>query len=270
MVIAVWSRFSPLRQSVGSELAGRRQTPGQHWDNVMIDGLYVDHIGLDVTDQRHEIETRATWLVWPRGYCVMQNHLQIADKLSRYQHETGGLCIIQARYLMRWMNEWGYRPPLCTDRLNWTRRTSWECWDEWDDTALQTQDSTFDASGLRPSSIPLSHRGSPRYWIFMSEQKNWMPARGSNTRSPTFQADTFNHCTRMNEYISLNTQNWSKTAIFLSPTSSTISLFHMHERSHDNMLVTLLISLGHCPPLENADSVPNRLKQRRWFLAYLW
>ena len=94
----------------------------------------------------------------------------------------------------------------------------------------------------------LSHRDSPRYWIFMSDQKNWMPARGSNTRSPTFQADTFNHCTRINECISLikesinkipiyarlhnnklkvivcffmecalNTQNWSKTAIFYLP-----------------------------------------------------
>ena len=125
-------------------------------------GCMLIHIGLDVTDQRHEIETRATWLVWPRGYCVMQNHLQIADKHNRYQHETGGLCIIQARCLMQWMNEWGLRPPLCTYRLNWIRRTSSECWDEWDDTALQTQDSKFDTGGLRPSSIPLGHKGSPK------------------------------------------------------------------------------------------------------------
>ena len=37
-------------------------------------------------------------------------------------------------------NESGFRPVLCTYRLNWARRTSWE-W--WDDTALQTQDSKF-------------------------------------------------------------------------------------------------------------------------------
>ena len=30
-----------------------------------------------------------------------------------------------------------------TYRLNWARRTSWGWWDEWDDTALQTQDSKF-------------------------------------------------------------------------------------------------------------------------------
>ena len=40
-------------------------------------------------------------------------------------------------------NEWGFRPPLCTYKLNWARRTSWGWWDEWDDTALQKQYSNF-------------------------------------------------------------------------------------------------------------------------------
>ena len=38
-------------------------------------------------------------------------------------------------------NESGFRPPLCTYRLNWARRTSWG-WG--DDTVLQTQDSKFE------------------------------------------------------------------------------------------------------------------------------
>ena len=37
-----------------------------------------------------------------------------------------------------------FRPPLCTYRLNWDRITSWACWDEWDDTAIQTEDSKFE------------------------------------------------------------------------------------------------------------------------------
>ena len=41
-------------------------------------------------------------------------------------------------------NESGFRPPLCTYRLNWARRTSWGWWDEWDDTVLQTQDLKFE------------------------------------------------------------------------------------------------------------------------------
>ena len=44
---------------------------------------------------------------------------------------------------MKW-NESGFRPPLCTCRLNWARRTSWGWWDDWDDNVLQTQDSKFE------------------------------------------------------------------------------------------------------------------------------
>ena len=47
------------------------------------------------------------------------------------------------RKKMKW-NESGFRPPLCTYRLNWARRTSWGWWDDWDDTVLQTQDSKFE------------------------------------------------------------------------------------------------------------------------------
>ena len=42
------------------------------------------------------------------------------------------------------LNKSGFRPPLCTYRLNWARRTSCGWWDDWDDTVLQTQDSKFE------------------------------------------------------------------------------------------------------------------------------
>ena len=45
--------------------------------------------------------------------------------------------------IKKW-NESGFRPPLCTYRLNWARRTSWGWWDDWDDTVLQTHDSKFE------------------------------------------------------------------------------------------------------------------------------
>ena len=47
------------------------------------------------------------------------------------------------KYVWKW-NESGFRPPLCTYRLNWARRTSWGWWDDWYDTVLQTQDSKFE------------------------------------------------------------------------------------------------------------------------------
>ena len=46
-------------------------------------------------------------------------------------------------YKMKW-NESGFRPPLCTYRLIWARRTFWGWWDDLDDTDLQTQDSKFE------------------------------------------------------------------------------------------------------------------------------
>ena len=51
--------------------------------------------------------------------------------------------ILNNCYPVKW-NESGFRPPLCTYRLNWARRTSWGWWDDWDDTVLQTQDSIFE------------------------------------------------------------------------------------------------------------------------------
>ena len=39
-----------------------------------------------------------------------------------------------------WMNEWGFRAPLCTYKMIWARRTP-RWW--WDNTALQTKDSKF-------------------------------------------------------------------------------------------------------------------------------
>ena len=50
-------------------------------------------------------------------------------------------CVLELEW--KW-NESGFRPPLCTYRLNWARRTSWGWWDDWDDTVLQTQDSKFE------------------------------------------------------------------------------------------------------------------------------
>ena len=69
---------------------------------------------------------------------------------------------------MKW-NEWDFSPPLCTYRLNWARRTSWWWW------MRLTLPSThmirnFKPGGLRPSTLPLGHGGSPLYWILTNEQ----------------------------------------------------------------------------------------------------
>ena len=62
------------------------------------------------------------------------------------------------------------RPLLCTYRLNCIRRTSWGWWDEWDDTALQTQDSKF-----KPWKSDTEHATSPsrRLPTILSFMSGW-------------------------------------------------------------------------------------------------
>ena len=65
------------------------------------------------------------------------------SELTRDNHPILFQCWASVEYEMKW-NESGFRPPLCTYRLNCARRTSWGWWDDWDDTVLQTQDSKFE------------------------------------------------------------------------------------------------------------------------------
>ena len=67
--------------------------------------------------------------------------VQIVQELLRVTPICSGSAI--RTHVTTW-NESGFRPPLCTYRLNWARRTSWGWWDEWDDTVLQTQNSKFE------------------------------------------------------------------------------------------------------------------------------
>ena len=77
----------------------------------------------------------------------------VADRLATNQWH-GALGVLE----MKW-KECDFRPPLCTYRLNWARRTSWGWWDE-----------NSSPGGLRLSTLPLDHGGSPQYWIYTSER----------------------------------------------------------------------------------------------------
>ena len=67
-------------------------------------------------------------------------------------------------------NEWGSRPPSCTYRLKWARRTSWGWWGKWDDTALQTQDTKLEPWQFKAENATYRLRGSLQFWIFASER----------------------------------------------------------------------------------------------------
>ena len=62
------------------------------------------------------------------------------------------------------LNESGFRPPLCTERLNWARRTSWKWWVGWDDTASRHRIQNLGHVAT------FGHWSSPQYLIFTSER----------------------------------------------------------------------------------------------------
>ena len=106
---------------------------------------------------RHKIHL---FLSFSRTYILWRTFLYLSD--------TTGLYITTSTKIS-WELQHSITP-LCTNRLNWVRRTSWGWWDEWDDTVLQTQDSKFEHAISRSRRLPtiLSFR---REWgrnIFVS------------------------------------------------------------------------------------------------------
>ena len=100
---------------------------------------------------------------------------------------------------MKW-NEWGFRPYLCPYRLKWARRASWEWWDEWEDTALQTQDAKIELWGrARYLSVTEASQNTRSLRVSRKDTfcflETWMPDWGSSPWFPTFQAGSFNHYT---------------------------------------------------------------------------
>ena len=78
----------------------------------------------------------------------MKNGPWLHRKIHTFYISTVNREYLGLEFIMSWDKKWnesGFRPPLCTYRLNWARRTSWGWWDDWDDTVLQTQDSKFES-----------------------------------------------------------------------------------------------------------------------------
>ena len=95
-------------------------------------------------------------------------------------HDTGNINEI------KWM---GCRP-LCTQRLNWAKRTSWGWWDERDDSSFQPQDSKLELWRSASENVTSGSRRHQQYWISTKRHfcffKTWRPEWGLNPRSPSF------------------------------------------------------------------------------------
>ena len=122
--------------------------------------------------------------------------------------------------------------------------------------------------GLRPSPLPLGHGGSSNYWIFTSERGRnilylWKrPERGTDPQSPTFQASSFNHCSRApprprGESVAYSTSgqewrqcvtDWCEVKVKIMTSASQLSLYIMRgndTRGGDSMIWHKLTSGRH-------------------------
>ena len=90
-----------------------------------------------VTSEDLSIQRETMWLSDIRRFIYSERH-----NVTQWHQ---GIYLFREKQCdsVKW-NESGFRPPLCTYRLNWARKTSWGWWDDWDDTVLQTQDSKFE------------------------------------------------------------------------------------------------------------------------------
>ena len=96
-------------------------------------------------------------------------------------------------------NEWGFRPPLCTFRLNWARMVRWMRWHCPPNTRFKIRALAAwgRARYLSVTEVPhniesLRVSGEETFCFF----ETWRPEWELNPRSPTFQAGSFNHSTK--------------------------------------------------------------------------
>ena len=94
--------------------------------------------GLCMNSSRKPTEKVPRWYLLP-GIYLFQYLLIKCISYTVHRLNVKKLVLLNKK-----RNEWGFRPPLSTYRLNWVRRTSWGWQDKWDDTALLTHDSKFD------------------------------------------------------------------------------------------------------------------------------
>ena len=91
--------------------------------------------------------------------------------------------------------KWNVRSP----KLNWARRISWRWWDEWDHTALQTQESKFEPC---PSILPLGHGAPPPIVLIFYE---WARKKKIVSLKPEGKSWVRTHDLRLSKQAALTT-----------------------------------------------------------------
>ena len=142
---------------------------------------------------------------------------------------------------MKW-NESGFRPPLCTYRLKWARKTSWWRWDDLDDTVLQTQDSNFVSWRSEAEHATSRSRRLPTILTFTRGWRRnifcFLQAAGTGNRTPNsgVKGSGANHYPRA-------PAQWH-----ISNLNGTMALVHVLHLCKAKMQRTVYISSKQLPP----------------------
>ena len=116
---------------------------GKLCEQVWIEQLIVLIIHFVDSCLRYYHVTLTRQSIGPNKFMKLQKETSILFMFDNIDYNNSEVFILLQVISRKW-NESGFRPLLCTYRLNWARRTSWGWWDDWDDTVLQTQDSKFE------------------------------------------------------------------------------------------------------------------------------
>ena len=186
------------------------------------------------------------------------------------------------RQKMKW-NESGFRPPLCTYRLNWARRTSWGWWDDWDDTVLQTQDSKFEPWRSEAEHATSRSRRLPTILTFTRGwgRNNFVsfkpPRPGTEPRTLAWKAAVLTTTLgpppcRHEAWAELarpaNTRHWTNVDLMLAQS-------RRRWTNIKSTLVQCLVFAGICPPLTRCYKTRNIIhmlvvRPRYATLAHHW
>ena len=124
--------------------------------------------------------------------CLRHDYNLIQTVWCGHSHDydfVGFCCVV------KW-NESGFRPLLCTYRLNWARRTARGWRDEWDDTALQTQDSKYKPRRSEADHATTRSRRLPTILSFRSWWERNIFETGNRTPHSGVKGSGANHYPR--------------------------------------------------------------------------
>ena len=177
----------------------------------------------------------------------MSQNLKNGQTIQTSNVKTARPLWVKGVYMYTKWNESGFRPSLCTYRLNWAKRTSWGWWDDWDDTVLQTQNSKFEPWRSEAEHATSRSRRLP---IILTFTRGWgrnifcflqTAETGNRTPDSGVKGSGANHYPRapaLHVYVSIKKIYW-----FVTQSGHIIILLYRDTKSVNTVIVIIFLLL---------------------------